>query len=84
MRSHHTAAALSAGNIGIVDTLGGLQHDATIADRGFTRDRGAAPTPSSIEYVALLSLRDILLSAASIFREVSSFCDAKGYPLRRE
>lgn len=83
MRSHHTAAALSSGNLGVIDTLGGLQHDATITDRGFTRDQGA-PAPSSIEYVALAFIRDILFSAASLFREMSSFCDAKGYPLRRE
>jgi hypothetical protein len=77
MRSHQTAAALSAGNVAIVDTLSGSQ-DATITERP------AAPAPSSIEYVALSFFLDVLVSAASLFREVSSFSESKGYPLRRE
>ena len=77
MRSHQ-AAALGAGNVGIVDTLGGLPHDATITERP------AAPAPSSIEYVALSFFLDVLVSAASLFREVSSFSESKGFPLRRE
>ena len=84
MRPHHQTVGLGSCGVAVVDTLGGLQHDATITDRGFTRDHVAAPAPSSIEYVALIFLRDVLFSAASLFREVSSFCDSKGYPLRRE
>jgi hypothetical protein len=78
MRSHQSAAALSAGNLAIVETLGGSQPDATITERP------AAPAPSSIEYVALSFLLDVCVSAASLFREVSSFSESKGYPLRRE
>ena len=78
MRSHQTAAALSASNAAIVETLGGSQQDANITDRP------GAPAPSSIEYVALSFFLDVFVSAASLFREVSRFSESKGYPLRRE
>ena len=77
MTSHQTAAALSSSNLAVVDTLGATE-------RGRTPDQAAAPAPSSIEYAALSFVLDIFVSAASLFREVSSFCDSKGFPLRRE
>jgi hypothetical protein len=84
MKLDHAAAGVSSGHVAVIEALGGLQHDAAIADRGWTRDRGAAAGTSSIEFVGLFSLLDILVSAASLFREVSSLCESKGFPLRRE
>jgi hypothetical protein len=84
IRLDHAAAGLNSYNVAVIHPLGGLQHEGTITDAGWTRDQAAAAPPSSIEYVALFSLLDILVSAASLFRQMSSFCESKGCALRRE
>jgi len=83
IRLEHTAAGLNSCNVPVIGTPGGFQHEGAITAAGWAGDQDAAPAPSSIEYVASFFL-DILVSAASLFRETSSFCESTGFPLRRE